>query len=124
MSSPPLPCLQENKLKLSAYLEKDYKLRINPNSLFDVQVKRIHEYKRQLLNCLHIITMYNREWQGPTLSPGSLLRVPPSVLHASESTAPLASGQLLGQRIIPIPFYGQANRLRERDGTDTRSHSK
>lgn len=60
----PFPCLQENKLKFSAYLEKEYKVHINPNSLFDIQVKRIHEYKRQLLNCLHVITMYNREWQG------------------------------------------------------------
>ncbi|XP_041099257.1 glycogen phosphorylase, muscle form [Polyodon spathula] len=50
---------QENKLKFSAYLEKEYKVKINPNSMFDLQVKRIHEYKRQLLNCLHIITMYN-----------------------------------------------------------------
>lgn len=33
--------------------------------MFDVHVKRIHEYKRQLLNCLHIITLYNREFQGP-----------------------------------------------------------
>nr|WGF18440.1 glycogen phosphorylase [Hemidactylus flaviviridis] len=52
---------QENKLKFAAYLEKEYKVKINPNSLFDIQVKRIHEYKRQLLNCLHIITFYNRE---------------------------------------------------------------
>uniref|UniRef100_W5M255 Alpha-1,4 glucan phosphorylase n=1 Tax=Lepisosteus oculatus TaxID=7918 RepID=W5M255_LEPOC len=44
---------QENKLKFSAYLEKEYKVKINPNSMFDLQVKRIHEYKRQLLNCLH-----------------------------------------------------------------------
>uniref|UniRef100_A0A8C7VFQ6 Alpha-1,4 glucan phosphorylase n=1 Tax=Oncorhynchus mykiss TaxID=8022 RepID=A0A8C7VFQ6_ONCMY len=50
---------QENKLKFSAYLEEHYKVKINPNSMFDVQVKRIHEYKRQLLNCLHIITLYN-----------------------------------------------------------------
>lgn len=34
-------CLQENKLKFSAYLEKEYKVHINPNSLFDIQVKRI-----------------------------------------------------------------------------------
>uniref|UniRef100_A0A8C7G2L2 Alpha-1,4 glucan phosphorylase n=1 Tax=Oncorhynchus kisutch TaxID=8019 RepID=A0A8C7G2L2_ONCKI len=54
---------QENKLKFSAYLEEHYKVKINPNSMFDVQVKRIHEYKRQLLNCLHIITLYNREIQ-------------------------------------------------------------
>uniref|UniRef100_A0A8C7W2J8 Alpha-1,4 glucan phosphorylase n=1 Tax=Oncorhynchus mykiss TaxID=8022 RepID=A0A8C7W2J8_ONCMY len=56
---------QENKLKFSAYLEEHYKVKINPNSMFDVQVKRIHEYKRQLLNCLHIITLYNRIKKEP-----------------------------------------------------------
>uniref|UniRef100_A0A8C9KCN3 Alpha-1,4 glucan phosphorylase n=1 Tax=Panthera tigris altaica TaxID=74533 RepID=A0A8C9KCN3_PANTA len=56
---------QENKLKFAAYLEREYKVHINPNSLFDVQVKRIHEYKRQLLNCLHVITLYNRIKQEP-----------------------------------------------------------
>ncbi|XP_051901056.1 glycogen phosphorylase, muscle form [Pristis pectinata] len=56
---------QENKLKFSAYLEKTYKVKINPNSMFDVQVKRIHEYKRQLLNCLHVITFYNRIKREP-----------------------------------------------------------
>uniref|UniRef100_A0A8C4MUD6 Alpha-1,4 glucan phosphorylase n=1 Tax=Equus asinus asinus TaxID=83772 RepID=A0A8C4MUD6_EQUAS len=63
---------QENKLKFSAYLEKEYKVHINPNSLFDVQVKRIHEYKRQLLNCLHVITMYNQLTPGcaPQAAPG------------------------------------------------------
>ncbi|XP_018428670.1 PREDICTED: glycogen phosphorylase, brain form isoform X2 [Nanorana parkeri] len=57
---------QENKLKFSAYLESEYKVKINPSSLFDVQVKRIHEYKRQLLNCLHIITLYNRIKKDPS----------------------------------------------------------
>ncbi|XP_036910176.1 glycogen phosphorylase, liver form [Sturnira hondurensis] len=56
---------QENKLKFSQFLEKEYKVKINPSSMFDVQVKRIHEYKRQLLNCLHVITMYNRIKKDP-----------------------------------------------------------
>uniref|UniRef100_A0A8B9LN70 Alpha-1,4 glucan phosphorylase n=1 Tax=Astyanax mexicanus TaxID=7994 RepID=A0A8B9LN70_ASTMX len=56
---------QENKQKLAAYLEKEYKVKINPESIFDIQVKRIHEYKRQLLNCLHIITYYNRIKKDP-----------------------------------------------------------
>uniref|UniRef100_A0A8D0CAA6 Alpha-1,4 glucan phosphorylase n=1 Tax=Scleropages formosus TaxID=113540 RepID=A0A8D0CAA6_SCLFO len=50
---------QENKMKFAVHLEEHYKVKINPNSMFDLQVKRIHEYKRQLLNCLHIITFYN-----------------------------------------------------------------
>ncbi|XP_078392137.1 glycogen phosphorylase, muscle form-like [Cetorhinus maximus] len=56
---------QENKLKFAVHLESEYKVKINPNSMFDVQVKRIHEYKRQLLNCLHIITFYNRIKKEP-----------------------------------------------------------
>lgn len=48
-------------MKFALYLEKEYKVKINPSSMFDVHVKRIHEYKRQLMNCLHIITMYNRK---------------------------------------------------------------
>uniref|UniRef100_A0A8C4IK09 Alpha-1,4 glucan phosphorylase n=1 Tax=Dicentrarchus labrax TaxID=13489 RepID=A0A8C4IK09_DICLA len=57
---------QDNKVKFGQYLEKEYRVKINPSSMFDVHVKRIHEYKRQLLNCLHIITMYNRIRKNPT----------------------------------------------------------
>ncbi|XP_067084783.1 glycogen phosphorylase, muscle form [Osmerus mordax] len=56
---------QENKLKFAVHLEEHYKVKINPNSMFDLQVKRIHEYKRQLLNCLHIITYFNRIKKEP-----------------------------------------------------------
>jgi len=56
---------QENKMKVAQYLQKEYGVPVNPASLFDIQVKRIHEYKRQLLNCLHIITMYNRIKANP-----------------------------------------------------------
>ncbi|KAL1462418.1 hypothetical protein WDU94_014252 [Cyamophila willieti] len=56
---------QENKMKLAQYLEKEHNVKINPGSIFDMQVKRIHEYKRQLLNALHIITLYNRIKKNP-----------------------------------------------------------
>jgi len=56
---------QENKMKVAQYLQKEYGVAVNPASLFDIQVKRIHEYKRQLMNCLHIITLYNRIKANP-----------------------------------------------------------
>ncbi|PWA29802.1 hypothetical protein CCH79_00007956 [Gambusia affinis] len=56
---------QDNKLKFTQFLEKEYQVKINPSSMFDVHVKRIHEYKRQLLNCLHIIALYNRIRKNP-----------------------------------------------------------
>ncbi|XP_064599629.1 glycogen phosphorylase, muscle form-like isoform X2 [Liolophura sinensis] len=58
---------QENKMKLAAYIQENYNIKVNPASIFDMQVKRIHEYKRQLLNCLHVITMYNRIKKNPNL---------------------------------------------------------
>jgi len=56
---------QNNKNKLAAYLKEATGIDINPCSLFDIQVKRIHEYKRQLLNILHIVTMYMRIKRNP-----------------------------------------------------------
>ena len=55
----------KNKLKLASYLTEKTGVQINPASIFDIQVKRIHEYKRQLLNILHIIVMYNRIKANP-----------------------------------------------------------
>jgi starch phosphorylase len=51
---------QENKKRLAEGIEARTRITVNPDSLFDVQAKRIHEYKRQLLNVLHVITRYNR----------------------------------------------------------------
>ena len=56
---------QENKKRLCRYILRKIKLGVNPDTLFDVQVKRIHEYKRQLLNVLHVITLYNRIKANP-----------------------------------------------------------
>jgi len=54
-----------NKKNLARYVQLKYKIKLNPDSLFDAQVKRIHEYKRQLLNILHVITLYNRIKDNP-----------------------------------------------------------
>ena len=53
-----------NKARLSDYIKRETGVILDPNSLFDVQVKRIHEYKRQLLNVLHVITRYNQILHG------------------------------------------------------------
>ncbi len=55
---------QENKVRLAAYIKQKVGIEVDVNSMFDVQIKRIHEYKRQLLNVLHVITLYNRIRSG------------------------------------------------------------
>jgi starch phosphorylase len=57
----------ENKREQAAYSLEHAGVELNPASLFDVQVKRLHEYKRQHLNILHIITLYNRIKQNPDI---------------------------------------------------------
>lgn len=60
----------DNKVKLAQYVKKTLNIDLDPHALFDVEVKRIHEYKRQMLNVLHIIARYNemlahpeKDWQ-------------------------------------------------------------
>ena len=60
----------DNKVKLAQYVKKTLDIDLDPHALFDVQVKRIHEYKRQMINVLHIIARYNemlahpeKDWQ-------------------------------------------------------------
>ncbi len=53
-----------NKVHLAEYIKKKCKVTVNPISMFDIQVKRIHEYKRQLLNALHLIHLYHRIIRG------------------------------------------------------------
>jgi len=57
---------RQNKLRLAQMVESDCSVKCSPDALFDVQVKRIHEYKRQVLNVLHVIHLYDRIKRGDT----------------------------------------------------------
>ena len=57
----------QNKLRLADYILKHNGVEINPRSIFDVQVKRLHEYKRQLLNILHVMYLYNKIKEHPDM---------------------------------------------------------
>lgn len=55
----------QNKVRLAEYIKKHNGIQVDPNSIFDVQVKRLHEYKRQLLNIMHIMYLYNQLKANP-----------------------------------------------------------
>ena len=64
---------QLNKVRLARLIEQRLAIHVDPHSLFDVQIKRIHEYKRQLLNVLHVITLYNRIRDGSVCPPRTVI---------------------------------------------------
>lgn len=72
----------EAKKELADYILKHNCIEIDPDSMFDCQVKRIHEYKRQLLNVLHVIALYNRIKSGDTST------IPPRTVIFSGKAAP------------------------------------
>ena len=80
----------ENKRRLADYIEKANGLRVRIDSIFDCQVKRFHEYKRQLLNALHVITMYNRIKQNPKAAV-----VPRTIIFAGKAAPGYAMAKLI-----------------------------
>ena len=81
-----------NKARLAAKIHSHANIVVNPNSLFDVQIKRIHEYKRQLLNVLHVITLYNR------IRAGEKLAAPRTVIFGGKA----APGYWMAKQIIRL----------------------
>lgn len=82
-----------NKAHLRDYLERQMGVSINLDSVFDVQVKRIHEYKRQLLNVLHVVTLFNRIIDDPNMD-----ITPRTVLFGGKA----APGYFMAKRIIRL----------------------
>ncbi|WP_428563193.1 MAG: glycogen/starch/alpha-glucan phosphorylase [Solidesulfovibrio sp. DCME] len=84
---------RENKKRLARYVLRKTGLGINPDTLFDAQFKRMHEYKRQFLNVLHAVTLYNRLRRDPGLA------VPPRTVLIGGKAAP---GYFMAKRIIRL----------------------
>ena len=57
----------QNKVRLAAYIKEHNGIEVDPRSVFDIQVKRLHEYKRQLLNILHVMHLYNQLKKNPEM---------------------------------------------------------
>ena len=88
---------RHNKARLGALIEKRTGVKIDPTSLFDVQVKRIHEYKRQLLNVLHAVTRYQAILANPA-GPNGEGWVPRTVIFAGKA----ASSYAMAKNIIQL----------------------
>ncbi|MBQ6894672.1 MAG: glycogen/starch/alpha-glucan family phosphorylase, partial [Clostridia bacterium] len=84
---------RNNKIRLADYISKANGINVDPDSIFDIQIKRLHEYKRQLLNVLQILRMYNMIKDNPNLD------IPPrTFIFAAKASA----GYFMAKQIIRL----------------------
>lgn len=84
---------QQNKIRLSNYIAETNGIKVDPDSIFDVQIKRLHEYKRQLLDVLHIMYLYNQIKANPNMD------MPPRTFIFA---AKASSGYFMAKQIIRL----------------------
>ena len=107
---------QANKLYLAEHIEQVTGTRVDPDSLFDVQAKRIHEYKRQLLNVLHVITLYNRirSGQADGVTPRTVIfggkaapgyRAAKLIVHLINDVAGIVNNDPAVGNLLKVVFY-------------------
>lgn len=101
-----------NKVRLAEYLKYTQNETIDPNSIFDVQVKRLHEYKRQLMNILHIMYVYNKMLEDPKYKESAAKK---TYIFGAKS----ASGYRRAKAIIKL-----INTVAERINNDRRVNDK
>ncbi|MBM6830221.1 glycogen/starch/alpha-glucan phosphorylase [Anaerotignum lactatifermentans] len=81
---------RQNKIALAEYIRDTKGIDINPDSIFDIQVKRLHEYKRQLLNTLHVIGLYNQLKMDPDMD-----MVPRTFIFSAKAAAGYRRAKLI-----------------------------
>jgi len=83
---------RHNKVELSNYFRSEYGIGVDPDSIFDIQVKRLHEYKRQLLNIFHVIHLYNEIKLNPNAAQGAPAR---TFIFAAKASASYHRAKLI-----------------------------
>ena len=95
---------RKNKERLAKLIEEQNGIRVDPDSIFDIQIKRLHEYKRQLLNILHVLYLYNQIKKNPDAP-----FVPRTFIFAAKASAGYLRAKQIISLIVAVSNYINAD---------------